>query len=232
MRLHDRFKSGSLEWEDYYARWAYASPEEMREAADAYRGFLRQVEIDFELKRVRKSRTPAGSKVFLEAHKTALDAVDQVVGRGLLAREGTFIRPPAIIKPEMLDDFLAWEFVKMNLSLLGVKFWDPGWTPKTKPVSVCDGCTAVFRPGRKKSARFCQLCSHKAPPPPLGMSGPLQSPGDTVVVAAPKLEGTIVTGWRAVTAGLCAECGEAFFGRAGKTFCSQKCGQRQRRRPH
>ncbi|MFT3866641.1 MAG: hypothetical protein QM729_20460 [Solirubrobacterales bacterium] len=230
-RLHEVKDPKSLRCEDFYAVWARRPVDEVKDAADAYNAHLRQVEIIFRLRQAGKSHTPAGERRMMAVRREALDAVDEILGRGLLAREGRFVRPPAIVKPELLDDFLAWEWIKMCLKLLGgVQFWLPGWTPKTTPLSVCDGCTAVFRPARKKSARFCRLCAHKQPPPPLGMTGPLRRPGDTVVAAAPKLSGHVVTGWKEVTVGLCLECGDAFIGPAGKVFCSSGCGQRHRRR--
>jgi hypothetical protein len=231
-QLHGVKDPKSLRCEDFYAVWARLPIDEVTAAAEAYRAHLRQIEIIFRLRQVGKSHSPAGEKRMMAVRQEALDAVDEILGRGLLGREGRFVRPPAIVKPELLDDFLAWEWIKMNLKLLGgVRFWPPGWTPKTTPLSVCDGCTAVFRPARKKSARFCRLCAHKQPSPPLGMGGSLQRPGDTVVAPAPKLFGHVVTGWKEVTIGLCLECGEAFVGPSGKVFCSTSCGQRHRRRP-
>jgi hypothetical protein len=171
------------------------------------------------------ARTHGQLTAQLQARRTAaIEALDPIVGAGLRRREGAFVLPAAVVRPTMLDDWIAWRFITgICLPLLGVP------EAHTRVLSVCEGCTAVFRPAKKSRARYCSRCAHRPPPPPLGLAGRLIQPGDRATIRVPRLVGHAVLSWGRITLGRCQQCGELYFGRRDRLHCSERCEVAARR---
>jgi hypothetical protein len=155
--------------------------------------------------------------------RLAVAEVEWAIETGLFAREGWFLRPPALIGAQALKDWLTYIMllaIRRFLAALGTdeeRIEDRMWRPSD--IAVCDGCTLVFVP-RTKATRYCRLCRKRPAPAPLG-SGPL--PAEIMVPRY--LEGTrIITGWGRMTAALCERCGEPFFGRKDALACPECSG--------
>jgi hypothetical protein len=155
--------------------------------------------------------------------RLAVVEVECAIETGLFAREGWFLRPPALIGAQALEGWLTYMMLlatRRSLATLGTgeaRIEDRLWRPSD--IAVCDGCTLVFVP-RTKATRYCRLCRKRPAPGPLG-SGPL--PAEIMVPRF--LEGTrIITGWRRTTAAICDRCGEPFFGRKDALACPECSG--------
>jgi hypothetical protein len=179
-------------------------------------------------------RIPASSRRklqrrFEDTQRSAVRALDGIVGAGLEYRRGSYVRPPALPTAESAQDWQAWCFISALLPVLGASH-------ETRMLCVCESCTVVFAPRRKGSARFCRMCEHRpiTAPPLGGQHGPIEKPGDCVTIRLPRLwpETQIVRSWSEVTLGLCAECGDPYHGRADRRFHSEACRQRHHRRHH
>jgi hypothetical protein len=155
--------------------------------------------------------------------RLAVVQVEWAIETGLFAREGWFLRPPALIGAQALKDSLTYMTlleIRRFLGALGTeeeRIEDRLWRPSG--IAVCDGCTLVFVP-RTKATRYCRLCRKRPAPAPPG-SGPL--PAEIMVPQF--LEGTrVIMGWGRTTAALCERCGEPYFGRKDALACPKCAG--------
>lgn len=218
---------------DAWARlsaWAPEHDQQARRAASAVTAYFRS--LDARRAIVRDHRAPAGSReaadrTLMAARHAAIYALEPVVLAGLERRELTWIAPSAVVPgSSAAADVVAWGFVRLVLRLLAVD--------GPREICVCEACTLVFRPARKAQSRYCRLCAKRPAAPPLGAGHPpIQRAGDRATVRAPILAppgSRIVVGWRNVTVGKCAECGEPFSGRADTVTCSAGCRKRRARR--
>jgi hypothetical protein len=162
------------------------------------------------------------------AQNEAIERLDPVLGAGLKARHGRYVRSwAALVKLEAAHDWAAWRLISTWLYRLDAD---------NRSLYVCESCTVVFAPRRKSSARvrYCPTCKHHPiQAPPLGW-GPMPAQrGDRVRITVPVLweKGwPLVRALREVTLGRCDECGKLFDGPSGKELCSAACWQRRNRR--
>jgi len=211
------------------AWWAGWAADDVRPTAGALEGYVKALceyrDAGADARVPLAQMDPLGKRL-IESRDAAWKQLGPVVRSGLVAREGTFLVPFAVPRVDLLDDWFAWHYVAMWLRVLGAK-------GPIRGLRVCAGCTAVFKPLRKSTARFCRLCEHSAPAPALGSleSDVLCLKGDRATVRVPRLVGRhAVAGWRRVTLGLCTECGRPFGGRSDRATCSSACRMRRHRR--
>ena len=171
-----------------------------------------------------------------EARTAARRALEPILARGLVWREHHFVRPVAIVKPEMLKDWHAWVALKALYERVGGDVADlqcEHWG-ETFCLIVCDSCSAVFRPKRRvHMTRRCHLCQHRPAAPPLGAPETLEAlaAGRPVTISVPARAGNVVTSWKTKTLIRCSECGEPTFARQGAQTCSKPaCQSRHQRR--
>lgn len=166
----------------------------------------------------------------------ARESLEPIIARGLVRREHRFLRPPAIVKPEMLLDWMLWTSLRLMYESYGgdvVEVRCEHWGEQFHLI-VCDGCTAVFRPRRRvHKTRHCHLCRARPAAPALGSSGTLAAyaAGAPITVCVPERIGNVVTSWKVRTLVRRAECGEPVFARKGAVTCAKPaCQSRHRRR--
>jgi hypothetical protein len=213
-------------WVRAYEGWADVDRRVAVETAFAFTRWLRHVEAGMTLRLAGRSGKPSGARRHKELLIAFLAKVEVIVDAGLERREGKLIEPvmPVPGRPELLDDYIAWETIKLQLGLFPIPKWESG-SPKTSPLSICDGCSVVFRPRRKAAARWCPLCQHKRPAPSLGRVKLPTSPGETVQVRSVKSQGHVLTGWGVRTIGLCTECEQLMIGSANRRRCDRCDGR-------
>ena len=102
-----------------------------------------------------------------------------------------------------------------------------GWQPQG--VRVCEACTIVFSTQRA-DARHCPLCRFRPAVPHVLGERPWTR-GERQTVRAPRLMGSVITGWRSITLGVCDACGEPFMGRSDARACGS-CSNAPRQRRH
>jgi predicted RNA-binding Zn-ribbon protein involved in translation (DUF1610 family) len=163
-------------------------------------------------------------------------ALEPNLARGLVRREHHFVRPVAIVKPEMLNDWQAWVALKTLYERVGGDVADvrcEHWGEVFHLV-VCDACSAVFRPKRRVyKTRRCHLCRHRPAAPALGTpeTTDAMAAGWPVTISVPERVGSVVTSWKTRTLFRCPECGEPTFARNEAQTCSKPgCQSRHRRR--
>lgn len=172
-------------------------------------------------------RAERGARELTAAAKLLVEAA---IVDGLLPRSGFLLVPPMIIKATMLDDWLLYRLAFAIRASL-----DPqppaealAWRPSG--VAVCTSCTAVFIPRRRSVAVRCSLCSKREAVPFVVGQRPIL-PGERQSVRVPRLMGSVITGWKTTTLGLCVSCGGPFMGRRDAKSC-QDCSNRLRQRRH
>jgi hypothetical protein len=130
-----------------------------------------------------------------------------------------------LMTPALGQDWLAWTTIRSVLDILAVG--------PTSRLRVCEGCTAVFQPGRTDHFH-CNLCQKRVPAPPLTparMNRELAKPGDRLRARVPVFAASVVLAWGERTIGRCLECGEPFIaGSAKQAYCSDAHGKRWNRR--
>jgi hypothetical protein len=142
-------------------------------------------------------------------------SLEPIIARGLVRREHRFVRPPAIVKPEMLSDWKLWVGLRATYEKVGGQIADVScehWG-ETFNLIVCESCTAVFRPRRRVDARHCHLCKHRDAALPLGSPETVAAiaVGRPVTVSVPESIGNVVISWKAKTLIRCPECREPAF---------------------
>jgi hypothetical protein len=164
------------------------------------------------------------------------DALEPIIAHGLVRREHRFVRPPGIVKPEMLLDWVLWESLRMIYESYGgdvAQVRCEHWGEEFHLI-VCDGCTAVFRPRRRvDKTRHCHLCSARPAVPALGSPGTLAAyaAGTPVTICVAERNRNVVMSWKTKTLIRCPECGEPVFARKGALTCAKAaCQSRHRRR--
>jgi hypothetical protein len=155
----------------------------------------------------------------------AVQAVEDGVRAGLEAREGTFLVPVALVKPEMLEDQFLYEMV-LGVRRLLVADGRP-WEPDG--IGVCTACTMVFV-RRRAGTVHCRLCRTR-PAQPQVFGQEVWESGRRATIRVPQRVGNVVTGWRSATVGQCPECGKPFAGRRDKRACDD-CSNAARQRRH
>jgi hypothetical protein len=171
-----------------------------------------------------------------DADAAARLSLEPIIPRGLLRREGRFVRPPAIVNSEMLTDWNLWNGLRAIYAKLAGDVAEvrcEHWGERFQLI-VCDSCTAVFRPRRRAAqARHCHLCKHRPAAPPLGSPETIAAvaAGKPVTISVPERAGNVVVSWKTKTLIRCPECGEPSFARSGALTCGKPaCQSRQRRR--
>lgn len=158
--------------------------------------------------------------------------------RGLARRAGRFILPALVVRPEDLQDWQAWSFVRDLHEAAGGETADASieqWG-RARRFVVCDSCTSVFSPRRRFSGTArCKLCAKRPASPALGTADTLEMlrNGQPVTVRAARADTQLglVTGWGSITLSRCAECGSPFTGKSGARLCgSSSCAGKHRRR--
>ena len=180
---------------------------------------------------LRTPRTVADRAAW-RATERAADArslVEAGVVAGLRARWGFPLVPAAVVKPAMLLDWRVYEFALALRARLEVRrSGEPsGWQPHG--VRVCEACTIVFSTQRA-DARHCHLCRCRPAVPHVLGERPWTR-GERQTVRAPQLVGSVITGWRSITLGVCDACGEPFMGRSDARSC-RSCSNALRQRRH
>jgi len=136
----------------YLADWSRWKVDRVEPAAIALRAYGQALDARLDERALMLQRL---ERRFAELQHRACEELDPVLGAGLEARRGKFVRPPAMGTPEAARDWLAWGFLSAWLRLLGVD--------GTRHLCVCEACTVVFAPsGRKSFARYCD--AHKDHP--------------------------------------------------------------------
>lgn len=180
------------------------------------------------------------------------ERLEQAFGTGLALRRWGYLFPSAVVKVELLDDWLVFGFLHSWRFLLDPEHRKPQlYGPQVDGWSVCRGCDLVFRAVRQRGAAlYCRQCA-KSPPVSgrLGMMRHERVDLDEVrgriargeespralraVVMAPILaeDGRRhVTGWRSWSYGCCLGCGQEFGSDyASRLTCSDRCRKRWER---
>lgn len=164
-----------------------------------------------------------------ETVERARSAVERAITDGLRARWGFPLIPPAIVKPEMMGDWILYRLtLTLREKLASFCSGSSAWWPRG--IGVCRACTMVFAPRRRSFGEFCHLCC-KRPAEPFVVGQRTLEPGTRQTVRTPKLAGTMILGWTTTTIGLCPECETPFMGRRDATACPG-CANRVRQRRH
>jgi hypothetical protein len=132
-----------------------------------------------------------------EALAAARTSLEPIIAHGLVRREHRFLRPPAIVKPEMLLDWGLWTSLRTEPCTRGMEadvaeVRCQHWGEQFHLI-VCDGCTAVFRPRRRvHKTRHCHLCCARPAAPALGSPETLSAfgTGIPITVCVPERIGT------------------------------------------
>jgi hypothetical protein len=171
-----------------------------------------------------------------EQRARARRALEPIIARGLVRREGQFVAPPAIVKSEMLKDWVIWRTLRLAYEHMGGDISEVQcelWGERFQLV-VCESCSAVFRPVRRaRQASRCHLCRHRPAAAALGSPETLKAlaAGQPVTIRVPERVGNVVTSWKLKTLIRCPECREPAFVRSGATTCGKPaCRSRRRRR--
>lgn len=145
-----------------------------------------------------------------ERRAKAMRALEPIVARGLVRRMGRFIAAPAIIEPEMLEDWTVWLCVRLAYESLGgevseveCKLWGEHFH-----LAVCTSCTAVFRPTRRiRQASRCHLCRHRPAAAAFGSPETLRAfaANEPITIRVPKKAGSVVLSWKYKTMIRCPE---------------------------
>jgi hypothetical protein len=159
--------------------------------------------------------------------KRARAAAELAITDGLMARNGTLLLPPMVVKPEMAREWLCYRLVLEVRAALAPVGGDPTpWRPRG--IAVCRACTSVFVPRGRKTGEYCRLCRKRPAEPFVVGQRPLER-GSSQPVRVPKLAGDMVLGWTATTIGMCPDCGTPFASRRDATACPD-CASRVRQR--
>jgi hypothetical protein len=154
-------------------------------------------------------------------------AVEDAIRQGLIMRIGFPVRPLAVVKPSMLEHWILYRFVlQVRLQLLLEPEHVP-WRPEG--VAVCESCAFVFRPRRRRTAAFCDLCKRGDVMPQVLGDRPFKS-GELHTFRAPKLNGNMIVGWKAASMGLCVECGKVFVSKRRDAEACPDCTNKLRQR--
>lgn len=153
---------------------------------------------------------------------------EEAIVSGLHLRHGFFLKPVAIVAPAMLENWLLYQMVLFIRGQLAPAAEHPPWTPHG--IAVCAACTSVFRPRRRTTATYCDLCKRRPADQHVLGEQPFV-PGSLQTVRAPRLHGGLVVGWRTIAVGLCVECGQPFGSRRDATAC-EACRGKVRQRRH
>lgn len=204
----------------YLSRWSGWSLDDVAPANDAMWAFVCAVH---RYQRAREDSDPSAPHIAARLHRIgvagrldrvserrdqAVELLDPVIGAGLIVREGSIIKPRAVLpgrEAEMAADWLAWKTLEMLLGLLGA-------SPCGR-LRVCESCTNVYRT-RRSDSRSCDLCRDQRPKGGvLGLDVPWPSKrGDKVKTRVPVIFGNTVVGWKAATVGISRESGQPFHG--------------------
>jgi hypothetical protein len=171
-----------------------------------------------------------------EERSRARRALDPIIARGLVRRAGRFVAAPAIVKPEMLNDWIIWLFLREAYESLGGDVAEVEcelWGERFHLV-VCVSCTAIFRPARRiVQASHCHLCRHRPAAPAFGSPEMLRAlaANEPIEIRVPEKAGSVVLSWKRKTVIRCPECQATAFVRSGAKTCGKaSCRSRHRRR--
>jgi hypothetical protein len=164
----------------------------------------------------------------------ALQALEPIIARGLVWREHHFVRPPAIVKREMLADWQAWSALKALYEQFGGDVADVrcDHSGETFRLLVCESCSAVFRPKRRVlGTRYCHLCQRRPAAPALGSPEMIEAfaAGRPVTITVPTRIGSVVISWKTKTLIRCPECAEPTFVRREARTCPKPACQSRHR---
>jgi hypothetical protein len=227
------------------ARWSGWSQERVVPAARTFHAFGSTLQAAAIIQQGGKPMSDAHGRRLVDQRAAALEALDPLVGAGLERRRGSFIEPTfggftdgravesveqwlagqALIAclPAFHDDQYLWLWIDMVLSTLA--------TRGSRKLRVCEGCSIVFPPARKKRApvRYCKLCRHGRPAPILSAKilRRLEAPGATETVRVPfPHNGHEVARWRRRTVGRCSVCAQPFVASKGNAKTHAACRSR------
>ena len=157
----------------------------------------------------------------------ARTAAAEAITDGLLKRVGFPLRPLALIKPSMLEDWILYELALGLRSQLALEHESIPWRPEG--VAVCESCALVFRPRRRRTAALCDFCQGRDVEPQVFGERPFVR-GELQTFRVPKLHGNLLVGWKTASVGLCTECGEVFVAQRRDAEACTACTNRLRQR--
>ncbi len=227
-----------------YAQWG--GWELARPAAGAWSNALERMQAYAVAKadtRTLPEKLGSLGKEFTAECEVAWPALDLLRSRGLELRHGLFLQPP-VPSPQSYVEWAAWRTVSFAFDTAARALKQES----SCPLCVCQSCTAIFQPRRKRFARYCPLCERPEPAKPalggLPLTGPIRTKtadgkrfeavrpawptrARPLKVRVPVTRNERVLRWGRATAGLCEECGVPVYNR--KT-CSESCRQKKNRR--
>lgn len=157
----------------------------------------------------------------------ARTATAEAITDGLLKRVGFPLRPLAVIKPSMLEDWILYQLTLGLRSQLALEPESISWRPEG--VAVCESCALVFRPRKRRTAALCDFCQGRDVEPNVFGERPFV-PGELQTFRAPKLRGNLLVGWKTASMGLCVECGEVFVAQRRDAEACAACTNKLRQR--
>jgi len=159
--------------------------------------------------------------------RRARTATEQAITDGLIKRAGFPLRPLAVIKPSMLEDWILYQLAVGLRSQLALEPEPIPWRPDG--VAVCESCALIFRPRRRRTAALCDFCQGRDVEHQVFGERPFV-PGELQTFRAPKLNGNLLVGWKTASMGLCVECGEVFVAQRRDAEACPACTNKLRQR--
>lgn len=154
-------------------------------------------------------------------------ATEAAITDGLIKRTHFTLRPTAVIRPSMLENWILYGFLlELRLQLM----LDPEPIPwRPEGVAVCETCAMVFKPRRRRTAALCDFCRDGGVERQAFGDSPLV-PGELQTFRAPRRNGNLLLGWRTASMGFCPECGEVFVAQRRDAQACEKCSNKLRQR--
>lgn len=162
------------------------------------------------------------------ASEPAARELEEAIALGLQNRMWNPLAWPVFPSASEKIDSLGYRLIQgLRAKMLPGSLCARLYGPQPGGLSVCAGCTFIFRPRRKtRSATFCRLCSHR--PAALGiLDFERHPPHGRALLRRPVFESTgQLVGWNVASWGRCDVCNKPFGAdNATARTCSDACRQ-------
>jgi len=184
----------------------------------------------------------AGLERRLGQHIEPLAALEPVPAgdafEGVLTGVATAAAKAEICAFRLIRDLRTWVWSLSAGEVTGDRLRPAqGEAPLPATPSICEGCTVIFKPVRKKRAKRCEACGKRRPPAAAyflvspGRELDQWRPGLSIPLRVPELVNGQLAALRTRYVTRCEECRRFLVAtRSHQRVCSDACDQKRRRR--